>query len=151
MEWKHYEKKIVEKYEVKLIGWPASRFDPHELGVRELTQCLEACRGPKQSCYWVKISPMEVDTHQNDIIRKMASGEIVTRECKQQSDAGKKRGLRTKDVDGSNKENLSPKKAWKGKAVCSVLIINSALTSDKNVLHSCFISLLSCGRKVWAT
>ena len=43
MEWKRYEEKIVEKHNVKLVGWPASKFDPHELGVTELNHCLTAC------------------------------------------------------------------------------------------------------------
>jgi hypothetical protein len=108
MEWKRYESKIVNAHQVQLVGWPVKDFDPHVLGLKDLETCMAALSGPEPTCYWRRINDQELSEYQEDVAKKVASGEIVVKERKKWSDAGKKcRSYRRKRrvMDDSDKEN----------------------------------------------
>ncbi|KAF8493120.1 hypothetical protein JB92DRAFT_3127509 [Gautieria morchelliformis] len=105
MEWKRYESKIVDTWRVELVGWPVKEFDPYVLGVKDLETCVAALKGPDPVCYWRKLDDEELTQHHTSSNAKKASGEIVTKQRKKRSDAGKKRGSKTRPRDDGDKEN----------------------------------------------
>jgi hypothetical protein len=109
MEWKRYDTKIVNEYQVMLVGWLVSMFDPHVLSIKDLETCYDALKGPQPTCYWCKISNEELQQRHEELAAKKASGDIVTKLQKKRSDAGNKRGGRGNKKrsleDDSDKEN----------------------------------------------
>ncbi|KAF8572588.1 hypothetical protein K439DRAFT_1625677 [Ramaria rubella] len=92
MVWKQYETMIVNIHQMELVGWPVNQFDPHILGINDLEMCVAALKGPDPTCYWHKINEQELSKHQEEVARKKASGEIVTKKQKKRADAGVKQG-----------------------------------------------------------
>ena len=90
IEWKRYESKIVNAHQVALVGWPVKDFDPHMLSLKDPERCVGALKGPEPICYWQRVGAEEVVQHQDEISAKKALGKIGTKECKRQSDIGKK-------------------------------------------------------------
>jgi hypothetical protein len=132
MEWKRYESKIMDEYQVLLEGWPVKDFDLHVLSIKDLEICLEALKGPEPTCYWRKLSEVELIQHQEEIIAKKVAGEITTKPRKKRSDAGKKQGSRSKKrvANDSEKENEGREDMSPMKKTQSALLIPSDEDSD---------------------
>ena len=105
MEWSHYELKIVNVYQVKLVGWPVKEFNPHILTINDLNIRVAALKGPDPTCYWEKISEQELTECQEELARKHALGEVAVKARKKRLDVGKKRGSKRTVHNGSDKEN----------------------------------------------
>ncbi|KAM6488896.1 hypothetical protein JOM56_001311 [Amanita muscaria] len=92
MNYVNYDKAIIQKYHVKLIGWPTTiKFmTPANLSstddVRKLRNALKT-----KTCHWIHLSEMEVDEHMTSIAEREAAGEQVGRKRKQRADKGKPR------------------------------------------------------------
>lgn len=105
MNYVNYEKSIIQKYHVKLVGWPedVNFINPVSLtNVDDLRKLQQALR--TQACHWVKLSDREVRQHTKSIKQREASGACVGRKRKTRSDKGKPRKrvareLRDKDAD----------------------------------------------------
>ncbi|KAF8574376.1 hypothetical protein K439DRAFT_1624369 [Ramaria rubella] len=140
MEWKWYETKIVNEHQVELVRWPVQKFDPHVLGIEDLELCMQALSGSAPICFWHKLSSDKRMGRQNSLAEKKASGEIIMKQWKKRSDAGKKRGLyhgkgkKQAQEDDSDKENEGYTRQLK--KTCSASIINS--DSDKKKLDLFF-------------
>ncbi|KAF8579612.1 hypothetical protein K439DRAFT_1620391 [Ramaria rubella] len=141
MEWKCYETKIVNLHQVELVGWLVNQFDPYILGINDLEMCIAALKGPDATCYWQKINEQELSKHQEQVVRKKALGEIVTKQRKKRADAGVKQGQWSKnrskaDSDKENKDRARKK----SKKTQSSSIIDS---DDESDLLYCSISTYS--------
>ncbi|KAF8335256.1 hypothetical protein F5887DRAFT_829706, partial [Amanita rubescens] len=94
MNYVNYDK-FVQKYRVKLVGWPENiKFtNPASLtSMDELRQLGQALRA--HDCHWVRITEWEVRLHVESIKEREAAGESVGRKRKQRSDKGKPRKKR---------------------------------------------------------
>jgi len=92
MNYVNYEKSIIRKYHVKLVGWPENiKFaNPANLtSVEELRQLQQALR--THVCHWIKLTDREVRQYAETIEQREASGEQVGHKRKQRSDKGKPR------------------------------------------------------------
>lgn len=105
MNYMNYDKAIIQKHHIKLIGWPKNvKFvTPANLSsideVRTLRHVLKS-----NECRWVRLSQAEVDEHMATIVEREAAGEQVGRKRKQHSDKGKSRKKATnteQQVNGS--------------------------------------------------
>jgi hypothetical protein len=107
MSYIKYERDIVSKYKVKLVGWPSTiKFaSPSEIGtvddIRNLRQVLKI-----GECKWVVLTRRQVTAHEEIIAAKVASGEIVGKKRKERSDKGKTRG----NLKGTEKPKKVDKK-----------------------------------------
>ncbi|KAF8346292.1 hypothetical protein F5887DRAFT_1182188, partial [Amanita rubescens] len=92
MNYVNYEKVIIQKHHVKLVGWPKNvKFvTPANLSrvdeVRTLRHALKS-----NECHWVQLSEAEVEENMASIAEREAAGEQVGRKRKQRSDKGKSR------------------------------------------------------------
>lgn len=99
-----YERDIVTKHKVELVGWPASiKFaNPSEIGtvedIRNLRQVLKV-----GECKWIVQTRGQQAAYAVMLERKLAAGELVVRKRKQRSDKGKQRVLK-----GGKKATLGP-------------------------------------------
>ena len=111
MNYVNYEKLIIQKYRVKLVGWPDDiKFtNPASLtSVEELRKLRQALR--THSCHWVKLSERDLRQHEESIAQRESAGGSVGRKRKQRSDKGKprKRVARehaSEEDDGNNDED----------------------------------------------
>jgi hypothetical protein len=93
MSYIKYERDIVSKYKVKLVGWPLTvKFaNPSEIGtvddIRHLRQVLKI-----GECKWVVLTRRQQIAHEEIFAAKVASGELVGKKRKERSDKGKTRG-----------------------------------------------------------
>ena len=92
MNYVNYEKAVIQKHHVKLVGWPKNvKFvTPANLScvdeVRALKHALKS-----NECHWVRLSGSDVEEHMSSIAEREAAGEHVGRKRKQRSDKGKPR------------------------------------------------------------
>jgi len=111
MNYVNYEKSIMQKYHVKLVGWPddVKFINPASLtnidDLRKLRQVLRT-----QACHWVKLSDREVRQHTESIKQREVSGACVGRKRKARSDKGKPRKqvareCQDKDADDCDDED----------------------------------------------
>ncbi len=92
MNYVNYEKSIIQKYRVKLVGWPDNiKFtNPASLpSVEELEKLRQALR--THSCRWIKLSERDLRLLGESIAQRESPGEAVGRKRKQRSDKGKPR------------------------------------------------------------
>ena len=92
MNYVNYEKSVMQKFHVKLVGWPddVKFINPASLtNVDDLRKLRHALR--TQACHWVKLSDREVRQHTESIEQREISGVCVGRKRKQRSDKGKPR------------------------------------------------------------
>ena len=88
-----YDRDIVSKHKVKIVGWPkAVKFaNPSEIGtvdeIRKLCQALKV-----GECMWVAQSRRQQAAHTEMLATRVAAGELVVKKRKQRSDKGKTRG-----------------------------------------------------------
>lgn len=94
-----YDRDIVSKYKVKIVGWPESvKFlNPSQIGtideIRKLRQALWV-----GECKWVAQSRRQQAAHTDMLAAKVAASEHVVKKRKQRSDKGKTRGKGDKNA-----------------------------------------------------
>lgn len=92
MNYVNYEKSIIQKYHIKLVGWPedVNFINPASLtNVDDLRKLRQALR--TQACLWVKFSDREVRQHTKSIKQREVSGACVGCKWKTRSNKGKPR------------------------------------------------------------
>jgi hypothetical protein len=74
MNYATYEKSIVERYQVKLVGWTYDKFvNPSHIGT--MTDICKLCDALKcGECHWVCLSQHELQDHREE------TGEIVAKQ-----------------------------------------------------------------------
>ena len=88
-----YDRDIVSKHKVKIVGWPeAVKFaNPSEIGtvdkIRKLRQALKV-----GNCKWVVQSRRQQAAHAEMLAAKVAASKLAVKKRKQRSDKGKTRG-----------------------------------------------------------
>ncbi|KAF8331782.1 hypothetical protein F5887DRAFT_894829 [Amanita rubescens] len=118
MNYVNYEKVIIQKHHVKLVGWPKNvKFvTPANLSsvdeVRTLRHALKS-----NECHWVQLSEAEVGENMASIAEREAAGEQVGRKRKQRSDKGKPK--QRKKSAGSGATRLATSSKFKSKALLS--------------------------------
>lgn len=96
MLWKQYEKKIVERLGVHLVGWPPGLpFDVEKLKEEELKTLNDALNDG--SCRWEEVPTEEMD----NLLSTATRNENQPR--KTRSDAGKKKRRSTEDIQNATK------------------------------------------------
>lgn len=91
MNYPNYEAKVVERYQIKLIGWTycefKSPFDIHTIDdVRLLLEALQCGR-----CCWVRMTKGEMGRHRDEVNKRIAAGETIGKARQPRSDIGTKR------------------------------------------------------------
>ena len=89
MNYLNYNKSIIQKHHVKLVGWPKNiKFiTPANLSsVDEVRALIHALKS--EECRWVSLSTADVEEHMASIVACEAAGEQIGRKRKQRSDKG---------------------------------------------------------------
>ena len=113
MNYSNYDMHIVQKFQVKLIGWTFNKFiSPFEINtiddVRTLVGALRCGR-----CHWVQLTAAEISKHAKDVEARKVAGETVGNPRKVRSDVGTKRphkGTVDDYDDGDNEPGPSKKR-----------------------------------------
>ena len=101
MKWKDYEKSLVKRYGVQLVGWPRDfPFDIEKLREDDLKLLNKAL--DNETCRWVRVTIEETEARLAD---EAASGDVDKLPRKRRSDMGKKR----KATDGLHVAMKRPK------------------------------------------
>lgn len=114
MNYSNYDMRVIQKYQVKLIGWTYNKFvSPFEIhtidDVRTLVEALRCGR-----CHWVRMTATEVTKNAKDVEARKAAGETVGKPRKVRSDLGMKRPRKgNADDDESNNNEAGPSKKRK--------------------------------------
>jgi hypothetical protein len=91
MNYSNYDMQVIQKFQVKLIGWTYNKFvSPFGINtiddVRTLVQALRCGR-----CHWVRMTASEVTKHAKGVEARKAAGETVGKPRKIRSDLGSKK------------------------------------------------------------
>lgn len=112
MNYSNYDMRVIQKYQVKLVGWTYNKFvSPFEIhtidDVRTLVEALRCGR-----CHWVRMTATEVTKNARDVEARKAAGETVGKQRKVRSDLGIKRPRKgnADDDDGNNEAGPSKKR-----------------------------------------
>jgi hypothetical protein len=135
MNYATYEKSIVERYRVKLVGWTYDKFvNPSHIGtmtdickLRDALKCGE--------CHWVRLSQRELQDHREE------TGEIVAKQRRQRSDKGKTHKRKAATDENDQSQGLA-KRARHGRAgvnakvarggPCSNAVIDSSSSEEED-------------------
>lgn len=106
MNYSNYDTRVIQKFQVKLIGWTYNKFvSPFEIhtidDVRTLVEALRCGR-----CHWVRLTAGEISKHAKDVEARKAAGETVGKPRKVRSDLGSKKP-RKRNTDGSDDDDDS--------------------------------------------
>ncbi len=108
MNYVNYDRAIIQKLHVKLVGWPEKLnfTTPHLIYTVDDARLLRHCLREK-TCHWVKLSNKEVVEHFAEMIAKERNGGIVGRKRKTRSDKGviKKQAITARDASDADKDN----------------------------------------------
>jgi hypothetical protein len=114
MNYSNYDMQVIQKFQVKLVGWTHNKFvSPFEIhtidDVRTLVQALRCGR-----CHWVRLTATEITKHARDVEARKDAGETVGKPRKVRSDLGMKRPRNATayddDDEGSNADAGPSKK-----------------------------------------
>jgi hypothetical protein len=83
MSWKNYKEKIVTEHQVILENWPSEKFDPGEMGMKELERAMKALEDGH--CAWRKL------TEAKFVARQAGHVPSTSKKRKARSDKGKAR------------------------------------------------------------
>ncbi len=107
MNYDNYEAKIVEKYGVALVGFPCKLANPANLSRTHLEQVISTFNDG--TCYWKKLSKLELDTRIKHNQGRQAAGEqvykvrkVVSR--KQRGDPKSAETIEDEHVDGDEED-----------------------------------------------
>lgn len=149
MSYVNYERDIVTRYKVKLVGWPpAVKFaSPSEIGtvddIRLLRQALKV-----GDCKWIIQTRRQQQAHIETLAARVASGEVVGKKRKQRSDKGKtrKKSSRTgekagekhgnEDTDSENEDSRPLKKKRKKTTAAASRKLPPAIKSNEFIGNS---------------
>jgi hypothetical protein len=100
MNYVNYEGSIVQKYHVKLDGWPVSIAfaTPHNISTIDEIRLLQH-HLLKKTCKWVKLNQAKVKKHMETYAAKVKEGIIVGHKWKVRSDKGKRQKKRAVQDD----------------------------------------------------
>jgi len=130
MNYMNYDMRVIQKFQVKLIGWTYNKFislfEIHTIdNICTLVQALH-CRG----CHSVRMMVMEVTKHAGDMEAKKAAGETIGKPRKVRSDLGSKRARKdptdNNENEGSDNNEQGPAKKRK------TAVRKSAMTSKSS-------------------
>ena len=108
MNYANYDTSIIQKYHVKLDGWPAgiAFATPHNIcTVDEIRLLRHHLR--EKNCKWIKLTEDEVQEHMEGYAAKVQKGIAATRKRKICSDKGKPRKKRTMQVNPEDEEDIA--------------------------------------------
>jgi hypothetical protein len=132
MNYVNYNVKVVQAYQVKLVGWTYSSFvSPGEISTVSDIQCLRDAL-KIGTCKWVHLTTHELNKHMEEYEKQCQAGEVVPKKRKECSDKGKKRKATAGDISDSEGSGLPRKKRSlkeKGSARCEV--VSAALEKRK--------------------
>lgn len=106
MNYKNYETAIIERYHVRLRGWPLLVLfaNPSDIGILDKLLLLrDSLR--TGNCLWVRLSKKDQDEHQAKLKEFQEEGGVVGKPRKQRSDKGTKRKRQTTEDDEDDVEN----------------------------------------------
>jgi hypothetical protein len=120
MNYPNYDTKVIERYQIKLVGWTyrefKSPFDIHSIDdIRNLLEALQCGK-----CYWVRMTKNEVNRHRDDVSKRRAAGETIGKARQPRSDIGVKRPRKKRPGASEGAEDDGPppaKRQKKAKAV----------------------------------
>lgn len=97
MEWKHYWRNVVRRYQVIIEGWPSSvafrNLSETSTSLSELELLLDGWRNGR--VYWTELSNSELEDHEATRKENIRNGEAQASPKRQRrSDHGKKRKRR---------------------------------------------------------
>jgi hypothetical protein len=157
MSYVNYERDIVTKYKVKIIGWPSAvKFaSPSEIGtvddIRLLRQALKV-----GDCKWMVQTRRQQQAHIETLAARVAAGEVVGKKRKQRSDKGKTREKSSRkggkggekhgnnDIDTENdditekngkRHKKPPKKKRKTTAAARILPFAARIVKSSKFIH----------------
>ncbi|KAH7904945.1 hypothetical protein BJ138DRAFT_1234068 [Hygrophoropsis aurantiaca] len=114
MNYENYEKNIMQKYRVQLIGWPTDIPFVSPSKINTITEARKLRDALKDgTCHWAPMSAKEVEAHTKSIETRLAEGVKVGKPRAPRADKGRARGKRA----GRGKENSQPSK--RAKAISS--------------------------------
>ena len=107
MNYDNYDLQVVQKYQVKLVGFPFERIiSPAKIyTIGELRTLRDALRSG--ACCWVRMSRSEVKRHATEIAARKDAGEMVGVARKVRDDKGTKKGPRPKLATVGNGDESS--------------------------------------------
>lgn len=109
MNYPNYEHQIMQKHQVKLVGFTFHEFtSPFNISsINDLRILRDALRCG--SCCWVRMTKGEVARHSADLAAREAGGAVVGKKRKGRSDKGmKRRPQRKKGSDDDEEEEEAP-------------------------------------------
>jgi len=91
MNYVNYDRKVINRYQMKLVGWTyhefKSPFDIHT--VDDVCTLLEALQCGR--CHWVRMTKGDMGHHRDEVDKRIAAGETVGKARQPRSDKGVKR------------------------------------------------------------
>ncbi|KAF7976961.1 hypothetical protein HWV62_5024 [Athelia sp. TMB] len=113
MNYVNYDKAIVQKWRVKIFGWPEDipMVSPSEImSIDDLRMLRESWRVGR-TC-WNTVTKAEVEEHMRDVEERRANGEVVGKPRKERADKGQSRRRKPAAIDKeNNNEGPARKKA----------------------------------------
>jgi hypothetical protein len=93
MNYANYDRSIIQKYKVKLVGWPTCIpfGSPHNICTVDEVSALRHLLKDK-TCHWTLMTDQEVTQHMRSTILREADLAVQIRKRKVRSDKGKRRG-----------------------------------------------------------
>jgi hypothetical protein len=106
MNYVNYKISIVQKYHVRLVGWPSDIpfVNPHQLTTIAAAKSLQNSL-TVSTCKWVVMSKRQQKEHAATLVADAEGGQEVGRKRKVRSDKGKKRGKQAdENINGEDEE-----------------------------------------------
>jgi len=137
MNYMNYDMWVIQKFQVKLIGWTYNEFiSPFEIhtidDIRTLVQAL--CCG---RCHWVRMMVTEVTKHAGDMEAKKAAGETIGKPQKVRSDLGSKRAHKDPTDDNENEGSDNNEQGPAKKRKTAVRKSSAASKTTKRKSNAC--------------
>ena len=108
MNYHNYDAKVIDRYNMKLVGWThhefKSPFNIHTIDdVRLLLDALQS-----GSCHWKRMTKGEVNRHKKDLEKRRAEGETIGKPRQPRSDIGTKRPRKKAPGMGEEDDDDAP-------------------------------------------
>ena len=132
MNYANYETSIIQQMGVCLMGWlkTVKFVDPSQIGtvleIRTLRDDLKS-----GACHWVKLTKGQLDAHHANMEEQWEQGEMVGKQRKKRSDAGKcKRHSEDKENERLSKKHTGKKATSTHQVKSRAVISDSSDSSD---------------------
>lgn len=104
MNYDNYERSIVVRYHVRLVGWPGAFKSPSTImQVKEARDLRAALKSG--ACRWIKMSPADVKLHNEEMEEREEMGEVIGKKRKVRCDKGTTRGDGEDGSEGDEDED----------------------------------------------